>query len=209
MQPVWRRIQNNERFIYGDFEGTPITRGYIAETFVLLHNHQTCNCTLSTTPVRIQWFLPHNIEQHGRFPMPYTKEQEISDQLKREKPWLDIGFCVRLSPMISYGHLTFDWSVLKKQENKTLWAQNRTWHHERELNIKPSFELHCRTWNKQLKSFKQNKDHLLTFKLCSDKRSRRHCSPTTVNSNLAKPFQITSDRILSPKKKIHSTLNKN
>ena len=31
-----------------------------------------------------------------------------------------------------------------------------------------------------------NNNKLLTFKLCSDKRSRKHCSPTTVNSNLAK-----------------------
>ena len=107
MTPVWRRIQNNERFIYGYYPSTPNT-GYSAETFILLRNHETCNCMLSKKPVKIQWFLPHNFEQHGQYPMPYSKEQDLIDQLKQEKPWLDIGFCVRLFSVISYGNLIPD-----------------------------------------------------------------------------------------------------
>ena len=102
--PKWRRVQSDERFIYG-FHDSARNRGYVIQSFVLLNNHETCCCILSKTPVRIEWFLPHSFEWHGQYPVHYTREDELREQLIREKLWLEIGVCMELFPLISYGNL--------------------------------------------------------------------------------------------------------
>ena len=102
--PEWRRIQLDEGFFYG-YEENGQNPGYVVGSHVLLHNHQTCGCILSRSAVRVKWFLPHSCELHGRYPIDYSRHVELLGQLIHEKPWMELGFCLRLIPSISYGNL--------------------------------------------------------------------------------------------------------
>ena len=105
----WRQVMPRERFIYNYSPKfhlqAGIRRGYAAQSKIFLHGHEHCSCHRSKHPDSVTWFLQHSDSEHGLYPVPYTNESLLLDQLREQLPSLRPGFVVYVSDTLSYGQI--------------------------------------------------------------------------------------------------------
>ena len=102
----WRQVLPHERFEYDYRPRAGILRGYAVSSLIFLHGHEFCGCYRSAHPDTVTWFLQHNDEEHGIYPMHDSYDGIMLARLHEQLPALRPGFIVQVDASASYGQIS-------------------------------------------------------------------------------------------------------
>jgi hypothetical protein len=126
---AWRALRPEEHWDWEDedeyvsglwppgwfFDGPD--KGYAVDSLIFLYGHQNCECHREQHAERVTWFLQHDEEYHGMFPMDFLTYQHMSQngrdiaharliaQLRDQIGSLRNGFIVQLDNIVMFGEI--------------------------------------------------------------------------------------------------------